>query len=84
MPPYAAALINFGHLLGAVMGIGGLIYLSLAVLPAASKEYIPHPREEHPKPCHASFPRRRLTSATVRAQFSVSASNCFRPVRVIA
>lgn len=37
MPAYAAALINFGHLLGAVLGIGGLLYLSLAVLPAATK-----------------------------------------------
>jgi uncharacterized membrane protein len=37
MPPYAAALVNFGHLLGAVMGIGGLLYLGLAVLPAAGK-----------------------------------------------
>ena len=37
MPPYFAAAVNFGHLLGAVMGIGGLIYLGLAVLPAASK-----------------------------------------------
>lgn len=37
MPPFFAALVNFGHLLGAVMGIGGLIYLGLAVLPASSK-----------------------------------------------
>lgn len=37
MPPALLALVNFGHLLGAVMGIGGLIYLGLAVLPATGK-----------------------------------------------
>jgi len=36
MPPALAGLVNFGHLLGAVMGIGGMIYLGLAVLPAAA------------------------------------------------
>ena len=35
MAPPLLALVQFGHLLGAVMGIGGLIYLGAAVLPAA-------------------------------------------------
>src|SRR5262249_20457495 len=37
MPPFLASLVDFGHLLGAVLGIGGLFHLGFASLPASNK-----------------------------------------------
>jgi uncharacterized membrane protein len=37
MPPYLAVLVDFGHFLGAVLGIGGLFHLGFATLPASHK-----------------------------------------------
>ena len=37
MPPFAAALIDFGHLLGALLLAGGLLHLGFVALPAGNQ-----------------------------------------------
>jgi uncharacterized membrane protein len=44
MPPAVAALADFGHLLGAILGIGGLLYTGFVLLPAARE--LPEPERQ--------------------------------------
>ena len=64
------------------MGLNLVVQLGLTTAPAETSA---HTREEDSEPRHrSSCSSMRVMIATVRAQFSASALNCFFPARVIA